>query len=128
MAKTRDSTKPRSAHLLTRDRSKLIVVYGVTIVCLYLCYRLAQPFIPALVFAITIALVTQPLMNLLAPRTKNDSLRAGAGVAIVTVAILAPISTMVYFVAIEIAHAVQNWQTYLANFQELIDRQPRLAS
>jgi predicted PurR-regulated permease PerM len=128
MAKTNGSAKSPAAHLLTRDRSKLIVVYGITVVCLYLCYRLAQPFIPALVFAITIAIITQPLMSWLEPRIKNATLRAGAGVAIVTIAILAPISTMVYFVAIEIAHAVQNWQTYLANFQELVDREPRIAS
>jgi predicted PurR-regulated permease PerM len=128
MPKTRNPTKTPSAHLLTRDRSKLIVVYGVTIVCLYLCYRLAQPFVPALVFAITVAIVTQPFMRWLDPRIKNASLRAGAAVSVVSVVILGPISAMVYFVAIEIAHAVQNWHTYLEDFQALVDRQPRLAS
>ena len=113
--------------MLTRDRSKLIVVSAATIVCLFLCYRLAQPFIPALVFAITVAVVTQPLMRWLERHVRSASVRAGIGEGIVTIAVLAPIVTMVYFVALQIAHAVQNWQAYLTSWQELVEREPRLA-
>ena len=113
--------------MLTRDRSKLIVVSAATIVCLYLCYRLAQPFIPALVFSITIAVVTQPLMKRLERHIKSPSMRAAAGESIVTIAVLAPIVAAVYFVALQIAQGVQHWQAYLTNWQELVNRDPRLA-
>jgi predicted PurR-regulated permease PerM len=113
--------------MLTRDRSKLIVVSAATIVCVFLCYRLALPFIPALVFAITVAVVTQPLMRWLERHVRSASVRAGIGEGIVTIAVLAPIVTMVYFVALQIAQAVQNWQAYLTSWQELVEREPRLA-
>jgi predicted PurR-regulated permease PerM len=113
--------------MLTRDRSKLIVISAATIVCLFLCYRLVQPFIPALVIAITVAVVTQPLMRWLERHISSSSVRAGVGEAIVTMAVLAPIATTVYFVAIQIAQAVQNWQAYLTSWQQILERQPRLA-
>ena len=83
MASIRERAKPKSRprSLMTRDRSKLLVASAFTLVCLYLCYRLAQPFIPALVFAITIAVVTQPLIRWLESRIKNASIRAAACVA-----------------------------------------------
>ncbi len=128
MAQTRKSTKSRSGGMLTRDRSKLLVVSAATIVCLYLCYRLAQPFIPALVFSITIAVVTQPLMKWLERHIQSAALRAAVAESIVTVAVLAPIVTAVYFVALEIAQAVQHWQTYLTSWQQMVEREPRLAT
>ncbi len=117
----------RSGGMLTRDRSKLVVVSAATVVCLYLCYRLVQPFIPALVFSITIAVVTQPLMAWLERHIKSPSMRAAAGESIVTVVVLAPIVTAVYFVALQIAQAVQNWEAYLTSWQELVYREPRFA-
>jgi len=128
MPRSRELTKPASKSSLTRDRHKVIVVYAVTLVCVYLCYRLAQPFIPALVFAITVAVVTQPLMRWLERRIASPSLRAAIGVAIVTVAILAPLGTTIYLLAQQIAHAVQAWQQYLNSWQQLVDREAWLAS
>jgi predicted PurR-regulated permease PerM len=113
--------------MLTRGRSKLIVVSAATIACLFLCFLLAQPFIPALVFSITVAVVTQPLMRWLGRYIKSASMRAAAGEAIVTIAILVPIVATVYFVALQIAQGVQNWQIYLTSWQNLVEREPKLA-
>ena len=124
---TKTSTRSRPGGMLTRNRSKFIVISGATIACLFLCFRLAQPFIPALVFSITVAVITQPLMRWLERYIKSASMRAAAGEAIVTIAILVPIVTTVYFVALQIAQAVRNWQVYLTSWQELVEREPKLA-
>jgi predicted PurR-regulated permease PerM len=118
----------RTGGVVTRERGKIFVVGGATIVCVYVCFRLAQPFIPALVFSVTAAVITQPLVNWVAPYIVSKSLRAAAGVAIVTAVILAPIVAMVYFVSIQIAQGVQNWQSYLTRWQQFVDRQPRMAA
>jgi predicted PurR-regulated permease PerM len=120
MAETRKSRSSRSGGMLTRDHSKLFVVSAATIVCLYLCCQLARPFLTALVFAITVAVVTQPLMRRLERHVRSASVRAGIGEGIVTIVVLAPIVTMVYFVALHVAHAVQNRQAYLAGWQEFV--------
>ena len=75
-----------------------------------------------------IAVVTQPLLRWFEPRIKSPSLRAFLTEAVVTIAILAPIATVIYYAARQIAQSVQNWQGYLTNWQEYIGRQPRLAS
>ena len=57
-----------------------------------------------------------------------ESVRAAFALGIVTIAALVPIVTTVYFVARQIAKAVQNWQGYLTNWQEFVERLPWLAA
>ena len=113
--------------MLTRERGKLVVVLAATVVCVYLCYRLAEPFIPALVWAVTGAVVTRPIVRQLDGRIKSRKWRAGVAVSVVTIVVFAPVITLVYFAAVQIGQAVQNWQVYLDRWQDALSQKPRLA-
>jgi predicted PurR-regulated permease PerM len=113
--------------MLSRKRGKELVVLAATVDCVYICYRLAEPFIPALVWAITIAVVTQPIVKLLDRRIKSRSWRAIVAVCVVTIAVFAPVVSLVYLAAIQIGQAVQNWRLYLDRWQNVVSEKPRLA-
>ena len=95
---------------MTRGRGKLVVIAAATIGCLYLTYLLAWPFMPALVWAVTAAVVTQPLVHWLERRIRRPRWRAAAATFIVAVVIFVPVIAMVTFAAVEISRVVQNWQ------------------
>src|SRR5688500_16629529 len=89
----------RAEGMFTRSRGKLVVVSAATIFCLYLCYRLAQPFMPALVWAVTGAVITHPLVGWIGRWIGSPSWRAAAAVTIVVAVLFSPAIGLVYFAA-----------------------------
>ena len=102
----------RSPPVVTRSRGKLVVIAAATLVSLYLCYRLTLPFLPALVWAVTAAVVTQPLLRWLGHWVKSRGRRAGVAVSIVGIALFVPIIALVTFAALEISEAAQGFQPF----------------
>jgi hypothetical protein len=49
---------------LSRQRALVLVLLAATTVAVYLCYRLALPFLPALAWALALAVVAHPLPQL----------------------------------------------------------------
>jgi predicted PurR-regulated permease PerM len=109
MATQVKTSRHRPAGVFTRDRGKLVVVLAATMLCVYLCYRLAQPFIPALVWAITGAVVTHSVVKRLGGWIRSPRLRAAAAVAMVAVVLFAPVIGLVSFAALQIGTALQGW-------------------
>jgi len=130
MATPTGTKRRRSADgVFTRSRGKLVVVSAATIVCVYLCYRLAQPFLPALVWATAGAVVTHGLTRWLARRIKSRGLRAAVGVSVVTLLIFVPVIGLVYYAAVEIYNSLQNWQptSFLSYWEQTIGPHSSLA-
>lgn len=75
---------------LSRERALVIVLIAATALALYLCYRLTLPFLPALAWALALAVVAHPLHEWIAGRIKHDNVAAGLAVAIVAVILIAP--------------------------------------
>lgn len=128
MVTARRISNPRTDDIMTRERGKFFVVLAATLICVYLCYRLVEPFIPALVWAVTGAVVTQPIMRWLGRRIKSRQRRAVVGVSVVTLVLFVPVTILVYSAAVEIGQGVQNWQSYFDRWQEALHNQPTLAS
>jgi predicted PurR-regulated permease PerM len=74
----------------TRERVLVLALAAVTVGAFYLCYRLALPFVPAITWALAIAVVAHPLHRWMHRRLSSKSLAAGLTVLIVTVTLLAP--------------------------------------
>lgn len=119
----------RKSNGLTRRRGKLVVVSAATLICMYLCWRFAQPFLPALVWSVTTAVVTWPAFRWLGRWVRPRQWRALVAVSVVAVVILVPIASLVYFAAVQIADSVQRFEDgeYLARWQTALDEHPRLA-
>ncbi len=74
----------------TRERVLVVVLAAITVGAFYLCYQLALPFVPAIAWALAIAVVAHPLHRWMQRRLSSKSLAAGLTVLIVTVTLLAP--------------------------------------
>jgi len=62
---------------LSRERALAVVLAAATALAFYLCYRLARPFLPALAWALALAVVAHPLHAWIARRVKNANVAAG---------------------------------------------------
>ena len=73
-------TRPRSEEWLTRERVLVIVLAGVTVLVGWLCWQLAKPFVPALTWALVLAVLAHPMHERLLARLKRPSLSAALAV------------------------------------------------
>ena len=60
---------------LSRERALVLVLIVATALAFYVCYRLALPFLPAITWALALAVVAHPLHGLIAARVKNPQRR-----------------------------------------------------
>ncbi len=76
---------PRAADgdWFTRQHTLILVLLGATALALYLCWQLVQPFLPALAWALALAVVARPLHSWVSARVANSNLAAGITVALV---------------------------------------------
>jgi predicted PurR-regulated permease PerM len=76
--------------LLTRERVLALTLILATVIAFYVCYRLARPFLPAIAWALALAVVAHPLHEWIAGRIRHANIAAGLAVFAVSVAIVAP--------------------------------------
>ena len=74
----------------SRTRLRAIALAGLTGVGIYLCYRLAQPCIPSLVWAGALALVFAPLHRWMEARLRRPNLAAAFSLVIIGLLVVAP--------------------------------------
>lgn len=67
-----------------------LVLMAVTLVALYLCYRMALPFLPALAWALAFALLLAPAQRWLEPKLRSAGIAAGVLVLLTGVGVLFP--------------------------------------
>lgn len=67
-----------------------LVLMAVTLGALYLCYRMALPFLPALAWALAFALLLVPVQRWLEPRLRSPGIAAGVLVLLAGVGVLLP--------------------------------------
>ena len=51
----------RNDHWLTRERILVLVLAGATVLVGWLCWQLVKPFVPALTWALVLAILDHPL-------------------------------------------------------------------
>src|SRR6187549_1453030 len=73
---------PRQVHIL--------LLMALTVAGLYLCWRLAAPFVPAMAGALALAVVFAPLHRRLERRLGSGNVAAGVCVLIVMVLVVVP--------------------------------------
>lgn len=85
-----NTTHHESGAWFTRERILVLVLAVITAFFFYLCYQLVLPFVPALTWALAIAVVAHPVHDWMQRRLNNKSLVAALAVVAVTATILAP--------------------------------------
>ena len=74
----------------TRERILTLTLASSTFLFLYLSFRLIETFVPAIAFAIALAVATQGPYNWLRARAKSDTSAALLAVLLITLLILGP--------------------------------------
>lgn len=75
---------------LTPERLRNITLLAATAVLLYLTYRIALPLLPALAWALALAVIAYPMQTFIDRKLKRPSLAAGTSVVIAAAAVLGP--------------------------------------
>src|SRR5687768_564528 len=86
------------------------VLLFVTVICLYLCWLMIQPFVGVLAWATVLVIVFYPIHRRLVQRTKRPALSALLSCILVILTILVPVSLVTVAVLNELSGAVQNVQ------------------
>lgn len=111
----------------TRDRLLTVVLALITLIMLYVCYQIVQPFIVALGFALALAVVTQPPYQWLLRRVRKPTATAGIMVAAVAVLLILPLSLLLTYIVQmgidnlnELRGGVGGWRSALSRFPALL--------
>ena len=83
-----------------------IALFLVTMLALTLCFLLIQPFVPALTWALALAIVVMPVHRWIERRVRHPNAAAGLSVVLVAVTIVAPSYFIIQSVAREVTVGV----------------------
>jgi predicted PurR-regulated permease PerM len=124
-----ERTSHENDAILTRERALVLLLLAATAMAIYLCYRLLVPFLPALSWALALAIVVHPVHRWLSHRIGNRDLCAGLTLVIVMIGLVAPAMFVTYnLVGQATQNAVQIEEATLGGqLQAAIERNPRLA-
>ncbi len=114
--------------LATRERLLLFVLMFVTAVVAYLSFRLVEPFLPAITWALALAIIARPVHRWLETKLGHAGAAAGISVLLVTVCILAPVFFVGHHVTQQ-ALATLEWmqsEDKLAEWKVMLENHPRL--
>jgi predicted PurR-regulated permease PerM len=93
---------------LTRARTSALVLIVITALALYLCWKLTQPFVPALAWALALAIIGYRLHQWLARRISGRNVSAGLATAALIMFIAVPIAATAPSVAGKVKDGLEN--------------------
>jgi predicted PurR-regulated permease PerM len=106
-----------------------LVFTALVLIGLYLCYRLALPFLPALSWALALAIVLIPLQRRLESKLKNRNLVTAISLAVTAVIVVLPVIFIASRLITEISKGAELIQTRAAagSLTEFLHGYPQLA-
>ena len=114
--------------LFSRERMLLLALVLATLLALYVCYLIVQPFIPAVTLAVAAAVATNRIQHWLRQRIGSKSAAAGVGVALVAILIVVPLGLLITYLVRQIIEGIQYLQSSggLSEWQSIVHL-PRFA-
>jgi predicted PurR-regulated permease PerM len=115
---------------LSRERVLALVLLVATALAVYVCYQLTHPFLPALAWALALAVVAHPLHTWLERRLRRANGAAGVAVVLVAVAIVGPTVLLTQRLGREVAWGVGWVQSEYrsGHWRAALEHHPRLAA
>jgi len=94
----------------SRERILLLALLLTTLLALYVCYRIFQPFIPAVTIAVAVAVATTGLQNWLRRRFQSRTAAAAVGVVLVACLIVIPLTFLISYLVRQIIASIHTLQ------------------
>lgn len=101
----------------THSHVQTLVLMAVTVLGIYLCYRLAAPFLPALAWALALAILFAPLHRWLESKVKYSGLAATISVLVVIVIVVVPVTLIMERIIGEAARGAETIKTSVESGQ-----------
>lgn len=122
-----DTDDAQSAY--TRHRLSLFVLLAMTTVGVLLCLLVISPFVPGLVWALSLAIVAMPLHRRVLRHVSMPDLAAGISVLIVACILLAPTVFVAWQVGIQAADRMDEVEQMMSSggLRDMLDRFPPAA-
>ena len=95
---------------ISRERLLIFSLGLLTLLALYVCYLIVEPFIPAVAIALAVAVATKLPNNWLRRRLGSNTAAAAVGVLLVAFLIVGPLSLLIAYVVRQILAGVQTLQ------------------
>lgn len=113
---------------LSRQRALALVLIAATAIAFYLCYRLVEPFLPAMAWALALAVLARPLHVRLAAAIASPAAAAAITVVLVALILLLPALFVGHHLTNEATAAAAYFQddATLAGWNESLEQFPRL--
>jgi predicted PurR-regulated permease PerM len=114
---------------MSRERVVALALLAATALALYTCYRIVQPFLPALAWALALAVVVHPLHAALARRLARPGIAAAITVLIAGIAIVGPTVFVAHHLVREAGSWIERLQSLVGGegWERLASEHPRLA-
>jgi predicted PurR-regulated permease PerM len=125
---------PDDGDWFNRQHVLVLVLLAATVLAFWLCWQMVQPFLPALAWAMALAVVARPIHTWVIARFSNPDVAAAIAVVVVGLLLLVPAAFVINHLVNEVAVAAERveadaietrWQTILANnprLKALLDR------
>ena len=112
-----------------RSHSHTLVLTAATAVGIYLCYRMAMPFLSAIVWALTLAVVLAPFHRWLESKLKCRNLSAVLSVVVVGLIVVVPATFVGHRLVQEVANGAELVKTKVESgeWRHSLEAYPRLA-
>lgn len=126
-----ESRQPKAnSGWVSRERALVVTLALATALAFYVCYRLAYPFLPALAWALALAVVAHPFHEWIERRLRHPNLAAGLAVIVVAVVLIAPAVFVVRHMAEEAATRAETIKTEIdkGTWRARIEGDSRIAS
>lgn len=113
----------------SRNHVRTLVLMGVTALCLYFCYRLAAPILPALAWAMALAVLFTPLQRWVESKIKSTSWAAIISVLVIGSIVVAPTIFVGQQLARQAAKGAETIEAKIKSgeWERALEARPRLA-
>ncbi len=92
-------------------QARWLALFAATLIALYLCWLMLQPFIEVVLWALVLVIVFYPIHKRIEARTKSPGWSAALSCLLVITTILVPLTLITLAVVREVSGAAQNLQT-----------------
>lgn len=115
---------------ITLSHVQTLVLIAATAIGIYLCYRMAAPFLPAIAAALTLAVLFTPMQRWFESKLKRPSLAALISIVLIAAIVLVPTVLVVQPLVKQATKGAELIETKVASgdWRASLQAQPRIAS
>jgi predicted PurR-regulated permease PerM len=115
---------------LTRQHALALLLLAGTALAFFLCYRMIEPFLAAIAWALALAVVARPVHAWLLERTGKPSVAAGLAVLLVAAVLIVPACFVAHQILREVAVGADfvHTEVQTGRWREKVEQVPALAA